>query len=246
MDMIKLIVMDLDGTALPYGQSTLSEETRYLINQLREKGIAIAFSSGRTYGEMTPYLSEWERNAFFTCCDGAYTVYRDKEIYERKIELEDLVRFFRQESENRSFVLHGARHNFYVGRLAEEVKRFDPISIQWIGEITEKIFKVTACAGAVQLPPLCGLRLQWEGGKDGMTQYVNRFANKGTALSDLQMRLVISGFETACIGDSDNDIPMMRNAKISYCVGRRCEELYKACNRHVDSVETALRELLRE
>ncbi len=244
--MIKLIVMDLDGTVLPYGQKSLSEETRHLINRLIGKGKIVAFSSGRIYGEMIPYLSEWKQDVFYTCCEGACTVYREKEIYGRKIELEDLIRFFRQDPEKFPFVLHGAQRNFHVGELTKGAKQVDSVPVGRVGEITDKIFKVTSCGGALQLPPLCGLRLQWDGGECGMTQYVNRFANKGTALSDLQMRLVISGFETACIGDSENDISMMRNAKLSYCIGHRCEELYQTCNHHVDCVEDALRELLDE
>ncbi len=243
--MIKLVVMDLDGTVLPYGQKTLSERTKDLIRQLKEKGTTVVFSSGRTYGEMLPYLSEWEDIAFFTCCEGAYTIYQGKEIYERKIELEDLVRFFRLDPKEHPFVLHGTGRNYIVGEPTKDIQRFEPIPIQRIGEISEKVFKVTVCGGAIQLPPLCGLRLQWEGGTNGVVQYVNRFVNKGTALSNLQMRLLISGFETACIGDSENDISMMKNAKISYCIGQRSKELYAICNHHADSAETALMELLQ-
>ena len=242
--MVKLIVMDLDGTLLPYGQGALSERTKCLLWALREKGITLVFSTGRTYEELLPYVSEWKEEAYLIGCEGAYTVYRDKNIYERRIELEDLVRFFRQE--NFAFVLHGGRRSYGVGKLPPEAARFAPVPILRIGDIKEKIFKVTTFGESLRLPPLSGLRIQWNGGKSGMMQYVNRFANKGAALSDLQMRLMISGFETACLGDSENDVSMMRNAKLTYCVGDHCPQLQQICNHHVGTVEEALRELLNE
>ena len=239
--MIKLIVMDLDGTLLPYGATSLSDETKALLRCLRAQGKTLAFSSGRTYEELTPYVSEWKDDAYLMGCEGAYTVYQDKNIYERKIELEDLIRFFRQES--CSFVMHGGRSSFGYGELPPEAAYFSPLPIQRIGDIQEKVFKVTTFGPPLRLPPLSGLRIQWDGGKRGMMQYVNRFANKGTALSDLQMRLMISGFETVCLGDSENDVPMMRNAKMTYCVGDRCPQLSRICNHHVATVEEALRQL---
>lgn len=242
--MIKQIVMDFDGTLLPYGHAAVGDEVRTLLDRLREKGKTLVFSSGRTYGELLPHLSAWENDAYFIVGDGAYTVYRGKNLYERKIELEDLVRFFRQNTESPSFLLHGARQTYGVGELPREAERFAPLPIQRIGEIKEKIFKVTTYGGPLMLPPLCGLRTHWDGTEETVTQYVNRFANKGAALSDLQVRLMISGYETACLGDSDNDLAMMRNAKLSYCVGDRSEALRKVCNRHIATVADGLRELL--
>ena len=75
-------------------------------------------------------------------------------------------------------------------------------------------------------------------------QYVNRFAHKGTALSDLQVRLIIEKYDTACLGDSDNDIPMMHGAKYAVCIGTRSESLRKACNRHAAPAAEALHTLL--
>ena len=79
-----------------------------------------------------------------------------------------------------------------------------------------------------------------------MAQYVNRFADKGTALSNLQTRLMLTKFDTACIGDSGNDVAMMHNAKASFCVGERSQALRDACQTQVQTAEEALRALLSE
>ena len=79
-----------------------------------------------------------------------------------------------------------------------------------------------------------------------MAQYVNRFANKGTALSDLQMRLMLAKFDTACIGDSGNDVAMMKGAKYSFAVSNRSEALINAVNFRLNSVEEALNKIQNE
>lgn len=242
--MIKLIVMDLDGTLVPYGATAPTEETRRLLARLRERGKTLVFASGREYASLVSYFPEWRRDAYWIGCDGAYTVHLGTSIYGRRIETEDLVRFFRQDLTKNGVIFHGAKKNYAVGNLSERAEIFAPTPIERLGDVKEKIFMVSAYGGDLRLPPLCGLRIHWQG--MSMTQYVNRFANKGTALSDLQTRLAISGFETACIGDAENDVSMMRNARRTFCVGRRSEMLYGACNRHVDTVEEALQELLNE
>ena len=80
--------------------------------------------------------------------------------------------------------------------------------------------------------------------REAMAQYVSRFANKGTALSDLQMRLPVTRLQTACVGDSGNDVAMMHNAVISICVGDRSDELASVCNVSLRSAEESL-ELIR-
>ena len=55
--------------------------------------------------------------------------------------------------------------------------------------------------------------MHWDGGENAVSQYVNRFCDKGAALSDLQVRLMLTKFDTACLGDAGNDAAMMKNAK---------------------------------
>ena len=77
-------------------------------------------------------------------------------------------------------------------------------------------------------------------------QYVNRFADKGASLSDLQMRLMLTKFDTAAIGDGGNDVAMMRNAKHKLCIDSRSEELYSVCDAHFATAEQALLALLEQ
>lgn len=242
--MVKLIVTDFDGTLKPFGESAVSDSVKRRIKAALNENITVAVSSGRTYGELISYLPEFADDLYFICCDGAYYVKGEKTLYQKKIEKEDIALFFKEAGCDFSFVLHGAFKNYSVGTPPLEAKKFNAVPIKRAEEIDEKIFKVTTYGKEFKPSAYSGLRMHWDGGANLSAQYVNKFANKGTALSDLQMRLMLAKYDTACIGDSGNDVVMMRGAKYSFSVGNRCEQLLKSTASHVLNAETAFDEIL--
>lgn len=242
--MIKLIVSDFDGTLLPYGQKTVSDGVVKRIKDALGRGIRVAVSSGRTYGELEKELLEFRDELYFICCDGAYCVKSGKAVYQRKIETSDLAFFFDKSAAGLSFVLHGAFENYSVGRLPAEADIFCAKPVNFLTDVKEKIFKITSYGAEVKLAPTSGLRTHWDGGENKSAQFVNRFADKGVALSDLQTRLMLTKFDTACIGDSGNDLPMVRGSKYSFAVSARCSSLAAAVTNNVSSAEEAFDALL--
>ncbi|MBQ9761272.1 MAG: HAD family phosphatase [Clostridia bacterium] len=244
--MIKLIVADFDGTLMPFGQTEVSAIVKNQIETALKKNISFAVSSGRTYSELAHYLPEFVDRIWFICCDGAYYVKEGRTYYEKQITNADIDWMFRANGEGASFVFHGAFENYAIGELPDEGRRFHGKTLTRAEARLpkEKIYKITGYGAKAPLAPYSGLRMHWDGGPNESSQYVNRFADKGAALSDLQIRLFKSKFETACIGDSGNDVAMMHNAKYSYCVGTRSEELVRVCTHHVATAEEALTELL--
>ena len=242
--MLKLIVSDFDGTLLPYGQSELSATVLSLLRRALDRRITVAVSSGRTYGEMKSLLGELASEIWFICSDGAYYLKGDRVCYEKQIAQSNLEIFASQVGQGLSCVFHGAKQNYSMGELPREASRFLATPVKRVTEIREKIFKVTSYGCEVKLPAYCGLRMHWDGGPNAMAQYVNRFADKGTALSDLQIRLMLTKFDTAALGDSGNDVAMMHNAKQAIAVGDRCAELGAVCNLHYPTAEEALAAIL--
>lgn len=242
--MVKLVVSDFDGTLLPYGEERLSDKVVARINEILNMGIVFAVSSGRTYSELLKYLSDYRDKIYYSCCDGAVTVKNGKVIYSRKIELGDMELFFKNKSDGFSFVLHGADLNYGVGTLPPDADRFCAKKISGIYEIKEKIYKITSYGESINLPEYCALRKHWDGGDNKTTQFVNRYCNKGTALSDLQTRLMVTKYDTACLGDRGNDVCMMKGSRLSYCIGDRCRELMQICNFGFDNAEDAIEHLL--
>lgn len=246
MEKIKLVVSDLDGTLLPYGDDRLSEDIIQSIKKLLESDMDFAISSGRTYNELVSLLPEFSDRIYFTCCDGALTVKNGKPVYERKIETADIELFFKQRFQNFSFVLHGAFTNYSFGNIPSEASLFNCIPIRSIYDIKEKVFKITTYGERLELPEYCGIRTHWDGGNNNVAQYVNRYCNKGTALSDLQMRLMLTKYDTAVLGDRGNDISMIKGAKISCCIGNRCSELSESCLYRFDSGTQALDSIISD
>ena len=238
--MIKLIVSDFDGTLMPYGTQAVSNTIKEKIKLLLSKNISFAVSSGRTYKEILRFLPEFEDKIYFICCDGAHYIKNNKSLYERHIELSDINCVLSQCNADCSAIFHGIESNYAFGSIPLEAKRYEALPIKTFNDIKEKIFKISLYGGEFKLPVYSGIRLHWDGGPNSAKQYVNRFSDKGTALSNLQTRLMLSKFDTVCIGDSDNDISMMRNAKYSFSVGDRSPKLVSATNKNVVSAENVL------
>ena len=199
--MIKLAVSDFDGTLLPYTDSNLSEKLVSCIDELLNMEIVFAVSSGRTYSELVRYMPQYKDRIYFTCCDGALTVKNGNVLYSRRIEISDIEMFFKHKNSHFSFVLHGAFQNYYYGNIPESAKEFSPTPVGNVYEIKDKIFKITSFGDTLLLPENSGLRNHWDGGDLNVSQYVNRYCNKGTALSDLQVRLMFTKYDTVILGD---------------------------------------------
>ncbi|MBR3993979.1 MAG: HAD-IIB family hydrolase [Clostridia bacterium] len=241
--MIKLAVSDFDGTLLPYTESSLSSDTISAIEELLDRGVSFAISSGRNYSELISFLPQFADKIFFTCCDGALTVKNGNVIYARKIETSDTEMFFRHKKEGFSFVLHGAFENYYYGDIPAQARGFNALAVGNIFDIKDRIFKITTFGDKINLPEYCGIRSHWEEDSN-IIQYVNRFSNKGTALSDLHMKLMLTKYDTAVLGDRGNDVCMAKSAKISCCIGNRCDELASVCTHKFDCGYDALKYLI--
>lgn len=244
--MLKLLVCDLDGTLLPYGKEAISGECKRLLEFAQERGVQVAISSGRTYGELARFLPEFTSVFYFICCDGAYTIKGEQILYRKPLAVCDVDGLARQLSSQGGLLLHGARNAYSIGKIpAGEATYFSATPAVGVRGIREELYKVTLYGQEVSLPQFSALRVHWEGSGGTCTQMVDRYANKGVALSNLQMRLGISKFETACLGDQENDVPMMRNAKYAVCIGERSANLRDACNLFYNSAEDAIGDLLR-
>ncbi len=88
--MIKLVVIDFDGTLKPYGKACVSEKVIKYIDSAIEKGMTVAVSSGRTYSELIAFLPQFKDKIYFICSDGAYYIKSENILYERAIAMSDL------------------------------------------------------------------------------------------------------------------------------------------------------------
>ncbi len=241
--MLKFVVSDLDGTLLPRGCSGLSGETLESIRTLQKKGITFAVSSGRTLRELQSIFANVPEELCFISCDGALTSFKGKTLSVKPLSGLDIALFSRTDS-----VYCGIEADYHTGNVPDSSPFFGKTRPLPEGKNDSICKIVTYGEPKIVKSSSNTLRSHWDGSEEGLpvTQYVSLFANKGAALADLQTRLGISPLDTACMGDADNDLPMLRYSKISFCIGHKSPELSRLAKAHADTAEEALRLLLSD
>ena len=221
MTMIRLFVFDVDGTALPYGEAALSEAILADLRALCDNGVRLAVASGRSAESLRLLLRPLDRPVYIIAHDGAIAYEDGRAVYRRPITGEAVRAYFRAPQnkertllfygENATYIRHG---NGDHAALADVCAPLTEIQSEYA--LREPIYKVAAYGGSSgrPLPPDPCLRRTFR--VDTAEEYVCAYANKGTALSDLQTRLPVAVYDTAVAGDGRADLPMFTRAALSF------------------------------
>ena len=232
--MIKLFVTDVDGTLLPYGEKEIASRYLSQLTELLNSGMKLCIASGRSPYNLKYLFAPIADRVTFVCHDGALMVQNDKVLYHRPIPSEEVTRFIRDNRYAGMSLLFAAADRVYILRgndplmdflQDQHADRLCAVSNQY--EIRGPIYKMAAFSALTKPPvynPLpAGIRVCSHAGS--WVEYVNRYANKGTALSDLQMRLYLAKYDTAAMGDGRNDLELFRGAKFTCAMPGAPEEL---------------------
>lgn len=236
--MLKLIVADFDGTLMPYGEKCVSNEIINKINEYVNNGVHFAVSSGRTYSELKTLLGQISDKIYFVANDGALIIKNDDVIFKRPFDKKSLKQII--ENEN----LIGAA--FYSLDTVYKYKKSKfpllgktPKTVERTFQLTEDVFKI---ATLINTQPICdceNYRVHYVAGE--YAELVQPYVNKGMALSYLQLHLSVTKFETAALGDANNDVPMMKNANETFCIGEKSVELSNSCKYKLRDVISAFK-----
>ena len=253
--MIKLIVSDVDGTILTKEQTEVSGEMLCAIDALKASGKTVAVASGRTYGSLEKLFYAVKQDLYFICCDGAVIVHNDKVIYCKQIGVGDVIDVIRRpEYENCGILLCTPKIPYVIqgsedfAITAETQSGEETFYIERLYDIKEPIVKIAVWSKDGNAEPLNflpkSLRVAYNVGE--WCEYTSAISNKGLAVSDLQMRLYLTKFDTVAIGDGVNDIEMMKKAKIAVSANRAGDELKSVCSYHTEDVAGFLNNLAQE
>lgn len=255
--MVKLVLCDIDGTLLEKGETRVSAECADALEALLDAGKTVALASGRAYAGMRRLVEHlpFAEELYYICDDGALCIHHGKTLYHKPLSVENLLRFAREPAYDTCPVLYFSTDFSYVLRATPEflqnaeqagLDRFRPIG--GVYEIKEPIYKIGIC-GRSERPPLLvpqpfDLRVCYNA--DKQLEYASRFADKGLAASDLQMRLYLSKWDTAALGDGENDISLFSKAKYTYARQDGSRALCAAANETFASgqIASVLRTLL--
>ena len=243
--MIKLVVSDVDGTILKKGEEIVPARVFEAIEKLKKAGKKVAVASGRTYNSLVKLFSPVKEDLYFICCDGAVTIHNDKVIYCKQIGIGDVMDVIRRPEYDSHGVILCTPKTSYALRGGDD---FLATAYCQSGEYVlreEKLYDIKDPVVKIAVWSKCGaaaplnflpksLRVAYNVGE--WCEYTSAISNKGLAVSDLQMRLYLTKFDTAAIGDGVNDVEMMKKAKIAVSANCAVQSLKDVCEFHTDDV----------
>ncbi len=235
--MVKLIVSDLDDTLLS-NDLTISPANLHAIAQARAQGIIFTFATGRMFVSSLPYAKQLELpgDVPLICYNGALIQRIDGEvIYKNPLPHDvalDIVRYCADRGWTTNLYYEDV---LYVNQVNPDVEYYTivaRVSANEVGDLQEflkigrkapeKILIVSPeeknSARRELLVAEFGDAAQIVQSKRRYLEITNANALKSTALEWLVQYLGLSMEEVLAIGDSNNDVEMLREAGIGVAV----------------------------
>lgn len=233
--MIKIIASDIDGTLLKRGEKMLSPALEEAVLKALSRGVTVAFITGRSYPlacAVCPTLSD---KLYFYCCGGAVCVYNGKTLYGKPIVDTELIRAYSTaKRKGCSLMLSAAQTVYFFGSDSEYQGVCDScggaVRISSLAEIKEPVYKIsffTASEDTVYGYVPRGLRLWYK--RNGLEEYINAFAGKGQAISELMLRKSALAGEVVSAGNEiGDDTEMLKKTGIRYATEEKTARVANA------------------
>jgi len=230
---IKMVALDLDGTLL-CNDKTISNYSKFVIQQCREKGIKVIFATVRgTTDDIVPY------ELFDGCVkkSGAAAYAGDKLIYERIMPIDDVRALLlacdkadlKTVAQNSTDGIHYA--NFNVSEMWPYITNFKIADFALIKFDADKIYIITETVGSVNfiknnLPR--GVNIFTS--RDNITFISHEEAVKSKATAALAEHWGIRQDEIVGFGDDLIDIDMLQYCGIGVAMGNALSEVKEAAD----------------
>ncbi len=252
----RLIAVDLDGTAMLSDGRTLSERVERAFYKARERGIEIVLATGRFFGALAPCVrsgASWQHLCIL-CDGGEIRDLRSGEVLDgRYLKGSDLIVFV--ETANRLGIpaeIMAPERIYLTQESWEAVKRKDPAgrshhvryALPERGETVDDLLEFCRetdqdLVKAVYPVVTAGIREQVEEALDQMPfswfwssstaiEVTHPEATKAKGLVRVCRMLGVPMEQTLAIGDSGNDIPMLREAGLGIAMCTAPDEVKAA------------------
>lgn len=257
--MIKLFAMDLDGTSLD-SSSILRKKTIEALKKLDENGIKFVFTSGRAMPSVKFLLSLTGIDNPIVANNGAVAMINEKNpIYTKTLENDQVKELIRFSEENKLEYQFYDIDTYYSNRIIKnrfnhlkkdssygmnyqvnfsfssnplkelEIRSSKALKFQIFPNINRAFEKEKT------LEKVKDLGLYATSSNERVIEIMQNGVNKFKAVSEICEILGINKNEIAAIGDQDNDIPMLENAKLSFAMGNAISEVKKVCDIEVST-----------
>ncbi|MFW5996096.1 MAG: Cof-type HAD-IIB family hydrolase [Halanaerobiaceae bacterium] len=241
-----LVVLDLDDTLLTANEE-ISDYSLKIISEIRKLGVRFTLATGRMFASALPYAKQLDIELPIITYNGAY-IRRpgdDKPLYHRPLEMETAGEII-AEAEKR-----GLRINFYqndrlyVEKKRAEVKNYERIAgveAREVGRISNFISESPTKLLIIEDDRVRHQKLlkyfkekytdlEIVESKPNFIEFDAPDVSKGSALRLVTDYLGIERKRTVGIGDSGNDISLVRKAGLGIAMGNSPEEVKQAADR---------------
>lgn len=232
-----LIFFDIDGTLLGEWSHTMPESAAKAIAAARKNGHICAVNTGRTKKLVEPDLAKLQSfDAYLMGCGTMITLH-DRVLFHKTFTEADSKEII--EALDRyeiDAVLEGCENNFHDRIDKIRTKTFREFVERFAGEgygsfkdavgHFDKFFAyVDDVARMEAFQKQFEDRLDFVDRKGGFFEIMPRGCSKASAMDFLAGELGIAMKDTAALGDSSNDIPMLRRAHIAIAMGNASEDV---------------------
>ncbi len=268
----ELIAFDMDGTLLDSRKQILPSST-VAIGEAFRAGKTVTICSGRCPTLLAPYASDLPHVRYAICGNGTlvYDMAQDEVISESALDrplVESIA--WAIDGEDVMVDLFSGRGFFYQASFLDRMDRYFMGVYQGtyrdlgtpVPDIRETlldpgipILKLNAHFTSTEARErvrgrLAGLPLEIIDSETSSLEFSPSGVNKGTGLIGLAEHLGITREATICVGDADNDLPMLRAAGLAVAMGnanahaRAAADVIVADNDHDGCAEAIRRYLL--
>ncbi|MCP3028855.1 HAD family hydrolase [Halobacillus sp. A5] len=257
--MIKLFISDLDGTLLGMNHYIKPEDTQALV-ELNHTKVELAVASGRMDHDITQVLDKVGVTGHRISQNGAF-VYdvNNNSIHSRSFEAakaKEVMNFIKEEPMVKTVStkdkIYTSEHNEWVDLISSQLFQdiiIEPALITQFGtHITPS--KITL-HGKEDDVILAHRRVHKQFGEqldsfishESCVDIMPQMINKGNGIKALLHSIGVNPDETACIGDSFNDLPMFEVTPHSYAMSTAHPDVQKKAAYVVDHVYEAIEDL---
>ena len=243
---VKLFVSDIDGTLLVSGKK-ISARNIDAVKRMTDAGITVTIATGRMYRAALPIAQELGVNVPIITYNGALIKSVDGEIIHAEYLPENIVVELVKFYENRGWYLQNySEDNLYYpaynnyAEYYETHQKVKGTAIGWDGmkNKTSKVCKLLSIADNLEenlrrmaeLKNKFGDKIEVTKSTPIYTEIICPGVSKASAVTILAKKLGVSRAEIMAIGDSDNDLPMLKSAGTSVAMGNSTDEVKKSCD----------------
>ncbi len=253
----RLLAVDIDQTLLGH-DGKISPETRRAVDLARDAGILVVLATGRAWALTKPWVDELGLDGPAVCSAGAITIRgSDGSVISSRPLARDLSDEILGFGRDRGYCisatyLDGVLYNlepeplpgeggenlteFFFGHPVEKHCLLGPEGLKepplYLTALGHRAVDDLIRAFGERLGVIC---CPYSYPPDGKVLYMlNHRATKGAALEDLAFELGVKRSEVAAVGDSENDISMLRWAGLGVATGWAPDHVKKAGNLVLD------------